>query len=157
MKRKRFSEEQIIRILHEAEALGNVREVCRQQNITEQTLYRWRQKFGGMDISEATRLRALERENADRKRLVGELTLANRMRKDVLGKTWEACLPNAMLRSLWSSSMASANGEPAGGCRCIAAPHAGSQATGNAPRWWHVSMPFQSSIRALGTGRLTRC
>ena len=88
MKGKRFSEEQIIRILHEAETLDNVREVCRQHNIAEQTLYRWRRRFGGMDVSEAKRLRTLERENAALKRLVGELTLDNRMLKDVLGKNW---------------------------------------------------------------------
>ena len=88
MKRKRFSEEQIIRILHEAETLDNVREVCRQHNIAEQTLYRWRRQFGGLEISEAKRLRTLERENAALKRLVGELTLDNRMLKDVLGKNW---------------------------------------------------------------------
>ena len=88
MQHKRFSEEQIIRILHDAEALGNVREVCRQHNIAEQTLYRWRRQFGGMAISEAKRLRALERENAALKRLVGDLTLDNQMLKDVLGKKW---------------------------------------------------------------------
>ena len=88
MKGKRFSEEQIIRILHEAETLDNVREVCRQHNIAEQTLYRWRRQFGGMEIAEAKRLRALERENAALKRLVGERTLDNRMLKDVVGKNW---------------------------------------------------------------------
>jgi putative transposase len=88
MKRQRFSEDQIIRIVHEAETLDNVREVCRQHNIAEQTLYRWRRQFGGMDVSEAKRLRTLERENAALKRLVGELTLDNRMLKDVLGKNW---------------------------------------------------------------------
>jgi putative transposase len=88
MKGKRFSEEQIIRILHEAETLDNVREVCRQHNIAEQTLYRWRRQFGGLEVSEAKRLRTLERENAALKRLVGELTLDNRMLKDVLGKNW---------------------------------------------------------------------
>ena len=88
MKGKRFSEEQIIRILHEAESLDNVREVCRQHNIAEQTLYRWRRQFGGMEVLEAKRLRTLERENAALKRLVGELTLDNRMLKDVLGKNW---------------------------------------------------------------------
>ena len=88
MKGKRFSEEQIIRILHEAETLDNVREVCRQHNIAEQTLYRWRRQFGGMEVAEAKRLRTLERENAALKRLVGELTLDNRMLKDVLGKNW---------------------------------------------------------------------
>jgi len=88
MKGKRFSEEQIIRILHEAETLDNVREVCRQHNIAEQTLYRWRRQFGGIEVSEAKRLRTLERENAALKRLVGELTLDNWILKDVLGKTW---------------------------------------------------------------------
>jgi putative transposase len=88
MQRKRFSEEQIIRISQEAEALGNVRDVCRQHNIAEQTLYRWRRQFGGMEVAEAKRLRALERENAELKRLVGDLTLDNRMLKDVLGKKW---------------------------------------------------------------------
>jgi len=88
MKGKRFSEAQIIRILHEAASLDNVREVCRQHNIAEQTLYRWRRQFGGMEVSEAKRLRILERENAALKRLVGELTLDNRMLKDVLGKNW---------------------------------------------------------------------
>jgi len=88
MQGKRFSEEQIIRILHDAEAMGNVREVCHQHNIAEQTLYRWRRQFGGMEVSDAKRLRTLERENAALQRLVGELTLDNRMLKDVLGKNW---------------------------------------------------------------------
>jgi putative transposase len=88
MQRKRFTEEQIIRILQEAETLGNVRDVCRQHNIAEQTLYRWRRQFGGMAVADAKRLRALERENAALKRLVGDLTLDNRMLKDVLGKKW---------------------------------------------------------------------
>ena len=86
--KKRFTEEQIIRMLQEAEAVGNVREVCRQHNIAEQTFYRWRSKFGGLDVSEVKRLRALERENAALKRLVGELSLDNRMLRDVLGKKW---------------------------------------------------------------------
>ena len=65
MKRKRFSEEQIIKILKEAESAGNIRDLCRLHNITEQTFYRWRNKFGGMEVSEARRLRELERENAE--------------------------------------------------------------------------------------------
>ena len=88
MKKKRFSEEQIIRILKEGEALGNVREVCRQHNVSEQTYYRWRQKFGGMEVSDAKRLKALEKENSELKKLVAELTLDKRMLKDVVSKKW---------------------------------------------------------------------
>jgi len=88
MKKKRFSEEQIIRILKEGEALGNVREACRQHNVTEQTYYRWRQKFGGMEVSDAKRLKALEKENSELKKLVAELTLDKRMLRDVVSKKW---------------------------------------------------------------------
>ena len=88
MKRKRFSEEQIIRILKEGDAIGNVREVCRQHNVTEQTFYRWRNKYGGMEVSDAKKLRGLEKENAQLKKLVAELTLDKRMLQDVLSKKW---------------------------------------------------------------------
>ena len=88
MKKKRFAEEQIIRILKEGEALGNVREACRQHNVTEQTYYRWRQKFGGMEVSDAKRLKILEKENSELKKLVAELTLDRRMLKDVVSKKW---------------------------------------------------------------------
>ncbi|MCP4163898.1 MAG: transposase [Deltaproteobacteria bacterium] len=88
MKRKRFSEEQIIRILKEAEAIGNIREACRQNNVTEQTFYRWRNKFGGMEVSDARRLRSLEKENSELKKIVAELTLDKKMLKDVISKKW---------------------------------------------------------------------
>ena len=84
--KKRFSEEQIIRILKEAEAIGNVREVCRQHNIAEQTLFRWRRKFGGIELSEAKRLRELKRENSQLKNMMAELSLDNRMLRDVVAK-----------------------------------------------------------------------
>ena len=88
MKKKRFTKEQIIRILKEGEDLGNVREVCRLHNVSEQTYYRWRNKFGGMDISDVKRLKALEKENSELKKVVAELTLDNRMLKDVVSKKW---------------------------------------------------------------------
>ena len=88
MKRKRFSEEQIIRILKEGDSVGNIREVCRQYNVTEQTFYRWRNKYGGMEVSDAKKLRGLEKENTQLKKLVAELTLDKRMLQDVLSKKW---------------------------------------------------------------------
>lgn len=74
--KKRHSEEQIIRILREAEAQEvPIREVCRQHNISEQTFYRWRDKYGGMEVADARRLKDLEAENAKLKRLVAEQML----------------------------------------------------------------------------------
>ena len=74
--KKRHSEEQIISILREAERNEtSIREVCRLHNITEQTLYRWRNKYGGMDVADARRLKDLESENAKLKRLVAEQML----------------------------------------------------------------------------------
>ena len=89
MKGKRFTEEQIIGVLNEAEQTGNIREVCRQHNISEQTFYRWRTKFGGMDVSEAKRLKELERENAELKKMVAEQALDIRMLKDLNLKNGE--------------------------------------------------------------------
>ena len=88
MKRARFTEEQIIGILKAAETAGNVRTVCREHNVTEQTFYRWRNKYGGMDVSEARKLRELERENSELKRMVAEQALDIRMLKDLNSKKW---------------------------------------------------------------------
>jgi len=88
MKRARFSEEQIIGILKAAEASGNIRSSCAEHNITEQTFYRWRRKYGGMEVSEAKKLRELERENSELKRMVAELSLDNRALKELNQKKW---------------------------------------------------------------------
>ncbi len=88
MKRKRFSEEQIIGILKAAEVTGNIRSACKEHNISEQTFYRWRNKYGGMEVSEAKKLRDLERENAELKRMVAEQALDIRMLKDLNSKKW---------------------------------------------------------------------
>lgn len=88
MKGKRFTDEQIIRILQEAERGMTVAEVCRQHNCSEQSFYRWKAKFGGMTISETKRLRSLERENSQLKKIVAEQVLDIEMLKDVNRRKW---------------------------------------------------------------------
>jgi putative transposase len=85
---KKHNEETIIKILQEAEGDITVRDVCRKHQITEQTFYRWRNKYGGMDVSDARRLKNIERENVQLKQIVAELTLDNRILTDVNKKKW---------------------------------------------------------------------
>jgi putative transposase len=84
--KKRFTEEQIVRILHEAESGISARDLCRKHKISEQTYYRWKNKYGGMDVSDVKRLKALEHENSELKRMVAEQALDIRMLKDVNSK-----------------------------------------------------------------------
>lgn len=86
--KKRFSEEQIVQILQQAEGGGSVRDVCRKHNLSEQTFYRWRKRFAGMGVADVRRLRTLERENGELKKVVAELTLDNRMLREVNAKKW---------------------------------------------------------------------
>jgi putative transposase len=88
MRGTRHSEEQIIAILKQADNGVKTAELCRQHGIVEQTLYRWKAKYGGMDVSEARKLKQLEEENRKLKHVVAELTLDNRALKDVLGRNW---------------------------------------------------------------------
>ena len=88
MKRKRFTEEQIIGILKQAEAGGSNQDICRKNGITEQTFYRWRSRYGGMQISDAKRLKELETENRKLKQLLAESHLDNAALKEVLSKNW---------------------------------------------------------------------
>jgi len=83
MKRSRFTEEQIIAILREQEVGAKTADVCRQHGISDATFYKWKAKFGGMDVSDARRLKALEDENAKLKRLLAEAMLDNAMLKDL--------------------------------------------------------------------------
>jgi putative transposase len=88
MKPSRFSEEQIIGVLREQEAGTSTADVCRRHGISSATLYKWKAKFGGLEVSEAKRLRALEDENAKLKKLLAEAMLNNAMLKDVAAKKW---------------------------------------------------------------------
>lgn len=88
MKRKRFSEEQIIAILREHEAGVATADLCRKHGMSSGSLYAWKAKFGGMDVSDAQKLRALEAENAKLKRLLAEQMIDNAGLKDLLAKKW---------------------------------------------------------------------
>lgn len=86
--KSRFTEEQIIGILKEGEAGRPVKEILRDHGISQDTYYRWRRKFGGLEVSEAKRLKDLEDENKRLKRLVADLTLDNQALKDVVSRKW---------------------------------------------------------------------
>ena len=88
MKRSRFTEEQIISILREQESGAAVAEVCRRHGVSSATFYKWKAKFGGMDVSDARRLKTLEGENTRLKRMLADAMLDNVALKDLLGKKW---------------------------------------------------------------------
>lgn len=90
MKRKRFTEEQIISILKEREAGMKVADLGRKHGVSEQSIYRWQSKYGGLEVSEARRLKQLEEENRRLKRMVADLSLDKQMLEDVIkhSKNW---------------------------------------------------------------------
>jgi putative transposase len=86
--KKRFTEEQIIRVLKEAEAGAKTADLCRRHGISEATFYNWKAKFGGMSVSDAKRLKQLEAENAKLKKLLAEEMLNKQALQDLLSKNW---------------------------------------------------------------------
>lgn len=88
MKGKTHSTEEIIRILRQGDGGNTTQSVCRQHNISEQTYYRWKKKYGDMELADAKRLKELEKENAELKKLLAESMLENRVLKEVNSKKW---------------------------------------------------------------------
>ena len=86
--KKRFTEEQIVKILQEAERSNTDREVIRKHNISDVTFYRWKKLYGGMNVTEVRRLKELEKENAKLKKLLAEQMLVNEALKEVVEKKW---------------------------------------------------------------------
>jgi putative transposase len=86
--RKRHTEEQIIRILNEAEAGKSAKDICREFGISEKTFYVWRSKYGGMTVSDARKLKALEEENRKLKHMLADSLLENRALKEINSKNW---------------------------------------------------------------------
>jgi len=88
MRKSRFSEAQIVGVLHEWDAGAKMADLVRRHGVTEQTLYRWKKKYGGLQVNDVKRLKALEDENRQLKRLVADQALNLQVVKDLLGKKW---------------------------------------------------------------------
>ena len=88
MRKSRFTEAQIVGVLHEHEAGAKIAELCRRHGLTETTFHRWKRKYGGLQVNEAKRLKALEDENRQLKRIVADQALNLQVVKDLLGKQW---------------------------------------------------------------------
>ena len=103
MKKSRFSEEQVIGILREGQSGMTVKAVCAKHNVSEQTYYGWRRRYGGMEVSEMRKARALEEENGRLRRLVADLSVQNQLLKEEPERS-EDSLPQVARRAAWQNA-----------------------------------------------------
>ena len=94
MKKKRFTETQIVSFLRQQEAVKTVKDICREQGVSEPTFYNWKAKYGGMEVSDVRKMKELEEENSKLKRIVANLTLENDAIKTVLEKKYGGLTTN---------------------------------------------------------------
>ena len=104
MKQKQHSTEEIIRILRQADGDETVESICREHNISNATFHRWRRKYGGMDLADAKRLKELEKENAELKKMLAEAMLKNRVLEEVNAKKWQTRRRRSKPSPMWSGS-----------------------------------------------------
>jgi len=158
MRRSRFSDEQIVGFVQDHEASGGTAKICRRAGITLQTLYRWKAKYGGLQVSDAKRLRALEGENARLKRLVAEQALDNQVLKELLRKNVWRPPPSGQPPPTHASSTAIRSAAPAPWWACIVLPYATGLGLGATRQGSSAaSMSSLHSGRASGTGGCTSC
>ena len=161
--KKRFTDEQVVRILREAESKQeSIREVCKRHNITEQTFFRWRNKFGGMDVAEAKRLKELESENAKLKRMLAEQLLVIEGLKEFTGKNdipvrSPGCgtspdLPGPLRAPGLPDSGAEPAREQLGAAPAWQGPGAGDSTHGGHPRRAALRLPPHGGLAGCGRG-----
>ena len=132
MKRKRYTEPQILKVLKESEAGRKTTDIIREYGISEKTFYTWKRKYGGLEASDIKRLKTLEAENRRLKQIVADLTLDNSALKDALGKKWYPRPPNA--RSVTTSKRRTSSANAGSASSSIWAARATSTKAGGTTR-----------------------
>lgn len=151
MKGKRHTTEERIRILREADSGKNIIEVCRDGNISEVTFHRWKREFGKMDVSEAKRLKDLERENNELEKMLADSMLKNRVLQTINAKRWCA----RSTSDGWPPSLSNVACVPGERSTAILGSRGRRIATGR--DWWHASTRCRRPTHGLGSAGSWRC
>ena len=159
MKQKQHSTEEIIRFLRQAETDATIDSVCREHNVSKATFHRWKRKYGDMDIADARRLKELEKENAELKKMLAESLLKNRVLEEVNAKKWYArCRRNRPL-PMWLAMGCARCVGPVATWMCIDRPIGIGRNLfdRNSSSCISASLPCPGNILAMATGVFVRC